>query len=168
MDPLPPPLRRRLDQQGSFDMTRPQETEPDPSLRGENFILEEPTISDIRVEALSFYNPLIIDLSMPIIIQVKPYKRQVVSQVAMETNVATSSGSPHIPYMPISKGVFLPPNQPYLVWTTMLLTTSTLSNGLILSMAVIIATFTQSAIGPPFSYRMPGFDTNSVLSYSTL
>jgi hypothetical protein len=35
-------------------------------------------------------------------------------------------------------------------------------------MATITAPFTQSATSPPFSYRMPGFDTNSVLSYSTL
>jgi hypothetical protein len=33
---------------------------------------------------------------------------------------------------------------------------------------VITAPFTQSATGPPFSYGMPNFDMNSVLSYSTL
>jgi hypothetical protein len=35
-------------------------------------------------------------------------------------------------------------------------------------MAAITAPFTQSAMGPPFSYGMPNFDTNSVLTYSTL
>jgi hypothetical protein len=35
-------------------------------------------------------------------------------------------------------------------------------------MAVITAPFTQSETGPPFSYEMPVFDTNYVLSYSTL
>jgi hypothetical protein len=50
----------------------------------------------------------------------------------------------------------------------MVSTTSTSGSGLIPSMAVITAPFTQSATGPPFSYKMPGFDTNSVLSYSTL
>jgi hypothetical protein len=38
----------------------------------------------------------------------------------------------------------------------------------ILSISVIISPFTQSVAGPPFSYGMPGFDTNSILSYSTL
>jgi hypothetical protein len=50
----------------------------------------------------------------------------------------------------------------------MVSTTSTSGNGLIPSMVAITAAFTQSVIDPPFSYGMPGFDTNSVLSYSTL
>jgi hypothetical protein len=35
-------------------------------------------------------------------------------------------------------------------------------------MVAITAPFTQSVTGPPFSYGMPGFDTSTVLSYSTL
>jgi hypothetical protein len=35
-------------------------------------------------------------------------------------------------------------------------------------MVAITAPFTQSATGPPFSYGMPDFDMNSVLTYSTL
>jgi hypothetical protein len=50
----------------------------------------------------------------------------------------------------------------------MVSTTSTLGSGLIPSMATTTAPFTQSETGPPFSYGMPGFDTNSVLTYSTL
>jgi hypothetical protein len=168
LEPPPPPLRRRLDQQGSFEATGPHETEPDPSPRGEHLIPEEPTIFDLRAEALGPYNPPITDLSTPIVVQVKPYERQVVSQAAMETNVATSSGNPHIPSTTVTTGGFLPPNQPSLVQTTMVSTASTSGNGLIPSMAGITAPFTQSATGPPFSYGMPGFDTNSVLSYSTL
>jgi hypothetical protein len=168
LEPPPPPLRQRLDQQGSFEVTGPQETEPDPSPRGEHLILEEPTISDLGEGSSWSYNPLITDLSVPIVVQVKPYERQVVSQVAMETNVATSSGNPHTPSTTVTIGGFPPPNQPSSIWTTMVSTASTLGNGLIPSMVAITAPFTQSATGPPFSYGMPGFDTNSVLSYSTL
>jgi hypothetical protein len=50
----------------------------------------------------------------------------------------------------------------------MVSTTSTSVNGLIQSMAAITTPFTQSANGPLFSYEIPGFDTNYVLSYSTL
>jgi hypothetical protein len=86
----------------------------------------------------------------------------------MEKNVSTSSGNPHIPSTTITTGDFLPPNQPSLVWITMVSTASTSVNGLIPSMAVITAPFTQSATDPPFSYEMLGFDTNYVISYSTL
>jgi hypothetical protein len=48
---------------------------PNPSSRGELSILEEPIISDLRVEALGQYNPPITDLSMPIVVHVLPYKR---------------------------------------------------------------------------------------------
>jgi hypothetical protein len=105
---------------------------------------------------------------MPIVVQVKPYERQVVSQEMMETNAATSSGNSYIPSMTVTTGGFPHPNQPSPVQTTMVSTIYTSGNVLILSMAPITAPFTQSAIGPPFSYRMPGFDTKSILSYSTL
>jgi hypothetical protein len=86
----------------------------------------------------------------------------------MEENVATLLGSPHTPSMTSTTGGVIPPNTPLLVWTTMVSTTSTSSSGMILSMVAITASFTQSATGPPFSYEMPSFDTNSVLSYYTL
>jgi hypothetical protein len=154
-------------------VTGPQETVPEPTLRGEHSYPEEPTISDLGVEDLGLYNPLITNLLMPLLIQLSPprvthQERQIVLQVAMEENVATSSGSPHTPSTTATTGGVLPPNSPSQVWATMVLTTSTLGSGLIPSMAVITAPFTQSATGPPFSYGMPSFDTNSVLSYSTL
>jgi hypothetical protein len=90
------------------------------------------------------------------------------SQAAMETNDVTYSQNSHIPSTSVTTGVVPPPNQPSSVWTTMVSTTSTLGNGMILSIAVITAPFTQSVTGPPFSYGMLGFDTNFVLSYSTL
>jgi hypothetical protein len=47
-------------------------------------------------------------------------------------------------------------------------TPSTSGSGLILSSAVTTAPFTQSVIGLPFSHGMPDFDSNSILTYSTL
>jgi hypothetical protein len=110
---------------------------------------------------------------VPIVVQVVPprvthHERQIVLQAAMEENVATSSGSPHTPSTTATTGGVPPPNSPSQVQTTMVSTASTSGSGLILSMAAITAPFTQSATGPPFSYGMPDFDTNSVLTYSTL
>jgi hypothetical protein len=146
----------------------PHETEPKPSLRGKNLILEEPSIFDLRAKSLCPYNPLITNLSVPIVIQVKCYENQVVSQETMEKNIATFSWNPHIPSTVVATEGFIPPKQPWLAHTTMVLTASTLGNGLILSMVAITTRFTQSATGPPFSYEMPGFGTNYFLSYFTL
>jgi hypothetical protein len=75
---------------------------PEPAPRGEHSNSEEPTISDLGVEALRPFNPPTTDLSVPLLVQVVPprvthHERQIVLQVAMEENVATSSGSPHTP-----------------------------------------------------------------------
>jgi hypothetical protein len=112
------------------------------------------------VEALGPVNPPITDLSVPILVQVvpprvTPYEHQIVLQEAMEENVATSSGSPHTPLMTATTGGILPPNPPSLVWTTVVSTPSTSGSGLIPSVVMTTAPFTQSATGPPFSYGMP-------------
>jgi hypothetical protein len=73
LEPPPPPLRKKLDQQGSFEATGLHETVPNFSPRGEHLIPKEPIISDLRVEALGLYNPPITELSVPIIVQVQPY-----------------------------------------------------------------------------------------------
>jgi hypothetical protein len=170
----PLPLRRKiLDQQGSFEVTDPQETVPEPSLRGENSFLEEPNISNLGVKSLGLYKPSIIDLSMPLLIQLAPPRvmhreRQIVLQAMMEANATTSIGSPHTPSTTVTTGGVSPPNLPSQVQATMVSTTSTSGSGPIPSMAMITAPFMQSATGPPFSYGMPKFDTNLVLSYSTL
>jgi hypothetical protein len=105
---------------------------------------------------------------MPIIVHVQPYEHQVVSQEAMETNVATSLGNTHISSTILTTGGIPPPNQPSSVLATMVSIASTSRNNLISTMATITALFTQSVIGPPFSYEMLGFDTRTVLSHSTL
>jgi hypothetical protein len=50
----------------------------------------------------------------------------------------------------------------------MVSTTSSLGSGMIPYMAAITTPFTWSVTGPLFSYGMPNFDTNSILTYSTL
>jgi hypothetical protein len=99
---------------------------------------------------------------------VTPSERQLVLQAAMEENVATSSGSPHTPILATTTGGIFPPNPPSPVQTTVVSTPSTSGSGLIPSSVVTTAPFTQSVMGPPFSYGMPDFDSNSVLTYSTL
>jgi hypothetical protein len=105
LEPPPPPLRRKLDQQGSFEETRSQETMP-------NQHPEEPTISDLGVESLGPPETPTTDLSVPIIIQIYPYGRQTVSHATMETNVATSYGNYSIPTMVVTTGGVPPPNPP--------------------------------------------------------
>jgi hypothetical protein len=131
-------------------------------------ILEEPIISNLRVESLGTYNPPITDLSTTIVVQVLPYACQVVSQAAMEENTATSLGNTHISFTTITTGGVPPPNQPSSVRATLVSTASTTGNCLSPSMVAITAPFTQSMTGPPFSYGMPGFGMSTVLSSSTL
>jgi hypothetical protein len=74
-------------------------------------ILEEPTIYELREKSLGLYNPPITDLSVPIVVQVQPYERQVVSQATMENNAATSSRNTDISYTTFTTGGVPPPNQ---------------------------------------------------------
>lgn len=129
---------------------------------------KKPTISELEEEALDPPKTLTTDLSVPIIIQIYPYGHQTVSHPAMETNVATSSRNSSLPTTTVTTGGVPPPNPSLLVQATMVSTASTLSSGLILSLAAATAPFTQSATGPPFSYGMPRSGTSPILSYSTL
>jgi len=108
---------------------------------------EETTISDLGAEALGLANPLITDLSMPILVQfvplrVKPYERQIVLQTTMEENVATSSGSPHTLISATTTWGIFPPNPPSPVWTRVVSNPSTLGSGLISSLATTTTPFT--------------------------
>jgi hypothetical protein len=173
LEPPQQPRRQRLDQEGSFEAIGPRETIPEPSLRGEHSFLEGPTISDLGAEALGPYNSLITNLLVPLLIYISPpgvthHEHQIILQATMEENDATSSGSPHTPSMTTTTGGVPPPKSPSQVQATMVSTASTSSSGLIPSMVVITTPFMQSVTSPPFSYRMPNFDKNSILSYSTL
>jgi hypothetical protein len=90
---------------------------PKPSPREDYSNTEEPTISNLGAEAPRMTNPPITDLSVPILVQVvplrvTPYERQIVLQVAMEANVATSSRSPHTPLTAATTEGIPPPNPP--------------------------------------------------------
>jgi hypothetical protein len=146
---------------------------PEPAPRGEHSNLEELIVYDLGAEYLRPVNPPITDLSMSILVQVvpsrvTPHECQIVLQASMEENVATSSGSPHTPSTAATTRGILPPNPTSSIQTTMVSTNSTSGSGLIPSMVATTAPFTQSATSPPFSYGMPNFDTNSILTYSTL
>jgi hypothetical protein len=156
----PPPLRQKLDQQGSFEATRSQEivTNQHP---------EEATILDFGAKALGPPETLTTDNSAPTIVPIHPYKCQTVSHVAMETNVVTPSGNSSIPTTVVTTGEFPPPNPPSSVRATMVSTASTSHNGPIPSMVAATTHFTLSATGPSFSYGMPSSGTSLVLSYST-
>jgi hypothetical protein len=160
LEPPPPPLRRKLDQQGSFEATGSQEIVPDQHP-------EESTILDLGAKAFGLVETSTTDLSAPTIVPIHPYECQTVSHAAMETNVVTPSGNSSIPTTVVTTGEFPPPNPPSPVRATMVSTTSTSHSGLIPSLAVATTPFTPSATGPPFSYGMPSSGTSPVLSYST-
>jgi hypothetical protein len=86
----------------------------------------------------------------------------------MEANVATSSGIPRIPVTATTRGGILPPPPPSPIRTSVVPTPTISGNGLIPLTSLTNVLFTQNATGAPFSYGMPNFDTNSVLTYSTL
>jgi hypothetical protein len=86
----------------------------------------------------------------------------------MEENVVTSSGSPRTPVTTTTTGGILPPLPPSSVKTTIVLTPSTSGSDPIPLTTSTIVSFTHNETCDPFSYGMPNFDTNTILSYSTL
>jgi hypothetical protein len=86
----------------------------------------------------------------------------------MEGNVVTSSGSPRTLVTTTTTGGILHPLPPSLVKTTTVLTHSTSGSDLIPLMTSTIVLFNHNETSDPFSYGMPNFDTNTILSYSTL
>jgi hypothetical protein len=87
----------------------------------------------------------------------------------MEENVATSSGSPRTPIMTATGGGIVPPPPPPPVRTTTVPTPTTSGSGSIPSTDFNHCSLhSECMTGAPFSYGMPGFDSNSVLTYSTL
>jgi hypothetical protein len=161
LEPPPQPLRRKLDQQGSFEATGLQAIVPDQNL-------EESTILDLEVNALGPVETPTTDFLAPFIVPVQFYECQTLLHTTMETNVVTPSGNSSIPITVVTTGDFSPPNPPSLVRATMVLTTSTSHSGLIPSLAATTTPFTPSVTGPPFSYGMPSSSTSPILSYSTL
>jgi hypothetical protein len=84
LEPPPPPLRQKLDQQGSFEATGLQTF-------GLEQLLEESKTDIGLVETPTT------DILAPFIVPVQFHERQTVPHTAMETNVVTSSGNSSIP-----------------------------------------------------------------------
>jgi hypothetical protein len=72
LEPPPPPLRHRIDQEGSFEDTKPQETVLELALREYFPALEESIVSNLKTEGFRLANPSITNLSMPLLIHVVP------------------------------------------------------------------------------------------------
>jgi hypothetical protein len=84
LEPPLPPLRRKLDQQGSFEETGLQTIVP-------KKISEESTTNIDSVETPTT------DTWPPVIVPVQFYESLSMPHTTMETNVVTSSGNPSIP-----------------------------------------------------------------------
>jgi hypothetical protein len=160
LEPPPPPLRRNLDQQGSFEATGSQEIVSDQHT-------EESTILDLGAKAFGLVETSTANILAPTIILIHPYECQTVLHTTMETNIVTPSRNSSIPTTVVTTGAFPPPNPPSLVRATMVSTASTSHSGLIPSLVAATTPFTPSATGPLFSYGMPSSGTSPVLSYST-
>jgi hypothetical protein len=160
LEPPPPPLRRKLDQQGSFEVIGLQTIVPEqPS--------KESTISNLEATTLGSVKTSTTDLLTPFIVPIQFHKRQIVPHTAMETYVVTFSENSSIPTTVVTTGESSP-NLPSSVQATMVPTATTSHSGLNPSLVVATAPLTPSAIGPPSSYDMPSSGTSPVLSYSTL
>jgi hypothetical protein len=160
LEPPLPPLRQKLDQQGSFEATGSQEIVPDQHPKESNVL--DPGAKDFGLVETSTT-----DISAPTIVLIHPYECQTVSHATMETNVVTPFGNSSIPTMVVTTGEFPPPIPPSPVQSTMVSTTSTSHSGPILSLAAATTPFTPSVTSPFFSYGMPSSGTSFVLSYST-
>jgi hypothetical protein len=161
LEPPPPPLIRKLDQQGSFEVIGLQTIVPDQPP-------EESTILDLEATTLGPVETTTTDFLVPFIVPIQFYERQTVLHTAMKTNVVSPFGNSSIPTTVVTTGEISPPNPPSLVQATMVSTATTSHSGLIPSLAAATTPFTPSVTGPPFSYRMPSSCTSPVLSYSTL
>jgi hypothetical protein len=97
LEPPPPPLRWKLDQQGSFEATRLQ-----------TIVLEQPpeesTILDLEENALGSVETPTTDLLAPFIVPIQFHERQTVSHTVMETNVVTSSRNSSVPTTVVTTG----------------------------------------------------------------
>jgi hypothetical protein len=162
VEPPPPPLRRRLDQEGSFETTRPQEIVPDPIPRGDTFSPEVTRISDLEAEGfIRPWNPLITDLSMPVLVQIVPPEvtspdHRLIRRLAMEENDVTSTGSPHTPTSVVGGEVVFPPlpPSPSRNASHQMATTSVSGEVPIMTTTIVHSMVTQNLFVGSFSYGM--------------
>jgi hypothetical protein len=154
LEPPPPPLRRKLDQQGSFEATGLQTIVPEQ-------LLEESITNIGSVETPTT------DTWPSVIVPIQFYERLSVPHTIMEPNVVTSSGNSSIPTTIATTGE-ASPNLPSSVRATMVSTATMSHSGPIPSIVAATTPFTPSATGPPFSYGMPSSGTSPALTYSNL
>ena len=153
LEPPPPPLRRKLDQQGSFEETGLQTIVPKQ--------LPKESIANLG----SVETPTI-DTWPTIIVPIQFYERQLVPHIAMEPNIVTSLGNPSIPTTVATIGESSP-NLPSSVRATMVSATTMSHSGPTPSIAAATPLYTPSATGAPFSYSMPSSGTSPTLTSST-
>jgi hypothetical protein len=103
LEPPSQPLRRKLDQQGSFEATGLQAIVPDQPPK-------ESTILDLEETALSLVETQTTDFLAPFIIPIQFYERQTMLHTTMEKNVVTPSGNSSIPTMVFTIEELSPPN----------------------------------------------------------
>jgi hypothetical protein len=108
LEPPLPPLRQKLDQQGSFEATGLQAIMPDRPL-------EESTILDLEETALGPVETPTTNFLTPFIVPIQFYERQTVLHTTMETNVVTPSGNCSIPTMVVTTRDISPPNPSSLI-----------------------------------------------------
>ena len=97
LEPPPPPLRQKLDKQGSFEATGLQTIVPKKPP-------EESTILDLEAIALGSIETPTTYLLAPFIVPIEFYERQTVSHTTMETNAVTSSKNSSIPTTVVTTG----------------------------------------------------------------
>jgi hypothetical protein len=154
LEPSPPPLRWKLDQQGSFEATGLQTIGP-------KQIPEESTANRGSVETPTT------DTWSSVNVPIQFYGRLSVPHTAMETNVVTSSGNSSIPTTIATTGE-ASPNLSSSIWATMVSTATTLHSGPTPSITAVTNPFTPNVTGSPFSYGMPSSGTSLALTQSTL
>jgi hypothetical protein len=153
LEPPLPPLRRKLDQQGSFEATGLQTIEPEQ-------LLKESTANLGSVETPTT------DTWPSVIVPIQFYECLSVPHTVMEPNIVTSSGNTIPPT--VSTTGEASPHFLSSVRATMVSAATTSHSGLTPSITVATNPFTPSATGPPFSYSMPSSGTSPALTYSTL
>jgi hypothetical protein len=154
LEPPPPPLRWKLDQQSSFEATGLQTIVPE-QLPEESIA----TLGSVETPTTDTW-PLVI-------VPIQFYECLSVPHTVMEPNTVTSSGNSSIPTT-IATTREASPNFPSSVQATTILVATTSHSGSTPSIAVATNPFTPSATGSLFSYGMPSSGTSPALTHSTL
>jgi hypothetical protein len=86
----------------------------------------------------------------------------------MEANNTTSTRSPHTPISVVGGGGVVPPPPHPAIRTTANQTPTTSGSGTVPTMTMTIVPSIHNLFGAPLTYGMLGFDSSSILTYSTL